>query len=164
MKKGNGTTVNIMIEDGKEWFGYGFISDDSDPAEIERQFMENVQFLEYRCRELGLERRGMILAKKISTLFDQLPSDCEGAITDHREGMIREVVDFRNRTAHGRYDSPRPTPGRLLVLSIKVAALLMLNDTLEESGPVAASEMSKRGSPYLKKMLASSDKPQLGLP
>lgn len=147
-----------MIEDGQEWFGYGFMSDHSDPNKVESQFMENIQFLEYYCRNIGLGKKGMTLAKKISALFDRLPSDCEGAITDHRGGMIREVVDFRNRAAHGIYDLPRPTPERLLALSIKLAALLSLNDTFDDNGPDAALQMSKKGSPYLLKMLVLSDR------
>jgi hypothetical protein len=99
----------------------------------------------------------MTLAKKISALFDRLPPDCEGNITDFREGMIRQKVDFRNRTAHGRYDSPRPTSERLLALSIKLAALLQLSETLDASGHDAASSLSKRGSPFLRSMLAHSD-------
>jgi hypothetical protein len=147
-----------MIEDGQEWFGYGFISDHSDPNEVECQFMKNIQYLEYYCRNIGLRKKGMTLAKKISALFDRLPSDCESSITDHRERMIREVVDFRNRAAHGIYDLPRPVPERLLALSIKLAALLSLNDMLDDNGPDAASQLSKRGSPYLLKMLAFSDR------
>ena len=148
-----------MFEDGQEWFGYGFLSDHSDPNEVERQFMENIQYLEYYCRNIGIEKKGITLGKKISAMFGRLPSGCEGTITDHREGMIREVVGFRNRAAHGKYDSPRPTPERLLALSIKLATLLSLNDMLDDGGPDAALEMSKRGSPYLLKMLARSDQP-----
>jgi len=148
-----------MIEDGKEYFGYGFITDHSDPNEVERQFMENIQYVEYRCRELGLEKRGMTLAKRISALFDRLPPDCENTITDYREGMIREVVTFRNRTAHGDYDSLRPAPERLLALSTKLASLLSLNDALDDSGPNAASQLSKKTSPFLRRMLALSDRP-----
>src|SRR5277367_7151206 len=88
----------------------------------------------------------MTLAKKISALFDRLPSDCEGSITDHREGMIREVVGFRNRTVHGNYDLSRPTAERLLALSIKLAALLSLNDMLDDSGPDAALQCRKSGA------------------
>ncbi|MGD0294150.1 MAG: HEPN domain-containing protein [Terracidiphilus sp.] len=154
-----------MIEDGQECFGYGFMSDHSDPNEVERQFMDNIQYLEYYCSNIGLGKKDITLAKKISALFDRLPSDCEGTITDYRDGMIREVVDFRNRTAHGKYDSPRPTSERLLALSIKLAALLSLNDTLDDSGPDAALQLSKKGSPYLLKMLALSDRPStIGLP
>jgi hypothetical protein len=148
-----------MIEDGKEYFGYGFMSDRSDQNEVERQFMENIQYLEYHCRELGLDKRGMTLATKISALFDRLPPDCENTITDHREGMIKEVVRFRNRTAHGDYDSPRPASKRLLALSIKIASLLTLNDALDDSGPQAASELSKKASPFLRSMLGLSDRP-----
>ncbi len=148
-----------MLEDGQEWFGYGFMSDHSDPNEVERQFMENVQYLEYYCRSIGLEKKGMTLARKIAALFGRLPSGCEGAITDHREGMIREIVGFRNRAAHAKYDSPRPTSERLLALSIKVAALLSLNDSLDDGGPDDALQMSKKWSPYLLKMLARSDRP-----
>jgi hypothetical protein len=147
-----------MIEDGQEWFGYGFMSDYSDPDEVDRQFMDNIQYLEYYCRNIGLGEKGTTLAKKISALFDRLPSDCKRAITDHRGGMIREVVDFRNRAAHGIYDSPRPTPERLLALSIKLAALLSLNDAFDDNGPDAALQRSKKGSPYLLKMLALSDR------
>lgn len=148
-----------MFEDGQEWFGYGFISDHSDPNEVERQFMENIQYLEHYCRNIGLEKKGMTLARRISALFDRLPLDCEASITDHREGMIREVVTFRNRAAHGDYDSPRPTSERLLGLSSKVASLLSLSDIFDDSGPDAASLSSKQGSPFLLKMLAQSDRP-----
>ena len=153
-----------MFEDGQEWFGYGFMSDHSDPDEVERQFMENIQYLEHYCRNIGLEKKGMTLAKRISALFDRLPLGCEASITDHRDGVIREVVAFRNRTAHGDYDSPRPTAERLLALSIKVASLLSLNDILDDSGPDAASQSSKKGSPYLLKMLAHSDRPKSSVP
>lgn len=147
-----------MIEDGQEWFGYGFMSDHSDPNEVERQSRDNIQFLEYYSRNIGLDKKGMTLARKISALFDRLPFDCEGAITDHRDGVIREVVSFRNRAAHGKYDSSRPTSERLLSLSIKIAVLLSLNDVLDESGPDAALKSSKKWSPYLLKMLALSDR------
>ena len=147
-----------MIEDGQEWFGYGFMSDHSDTNKVERQFMENIQYLEHYCRTIGLEKKGITLAKKVSVLFDRLPSDCESAITDNRGGMIREVVNFRNRAAHGIYDSPRPNPERLLALSTKLATLLLLNDMFDDNGPDAASRMSKKGSPYLLRMLASSDR------
>jgi hypothetical protein len=149
----------IMIEDGQEWFGFGFMSDDSDPNEVERQFVENIQYLEYYSRSIGLEKKGMTLAKRIAALFDRLPSDCEGSLTDHREGMIRDVVDFRNRAAHSKYDSPRPIVQRLLALSIKLAALLSLNDRLDDGGPDAALQLSKKGSPFMLKMLAQSDRP-----
>jgi hypothetical protein len=147
-----------MLEDGEEWFGYGFLSDHSDPNKVERQFMDNIEYLEFYCRHIGLEKRGVTLAKRISALFDRLPTDCEGTITDHREGMICKVVNFRNRVAHGKYDSARPTSERLLALSIKLAALLMLNDTLDSSGPDATLRLSKKASPYLRKMLALSDR------
>jgi hypothetical protein len=154
--------VLIMIEDGKEWFGFGFLTDDSDPNEVERQFMENIQYLEYYARNIGLEKNGMSLAKRIGALFDRLPSDCEGSITDYRKGMIREVVAFRNRAVHGKYDSPYPTIQRLLALSVKLAALLSLNDMFDEGGPDAAWQLSKRGSPFLLKILASSDRMKPG--
>jgi hypothetical protein len=149
-----------MIEDGQEWFGFGFMTDDSDPNEVERQFVENIQYLEYYARNIGLEKKGMTLARRIAALFDRLPSDCEGSITDYREGMIKEVVAFRNRVAHGKYGSPRPTVHRLLALSIKLATLLSLNDTLDDGGPDAALQSSKKRSPFLLKMLASSDRPK----
>jgi hypothetical protein len=129
--------IHIMIEDGKEWFGCGSLSNHSDPNEVEREFMDNIQYLEYYCRRLGLEEKRLILATRISALFDRLPCGCESATTDHREGMIRETVEFRNRTAHRKYDLPRPTPERLLALSIKLAALVTFNDTLDDSGPDA---------------------------
>jgi len=34
-----------LIEDGQEWFGYGFMTDHSDLSEVERQFMDNIQYL-----------------------------------------------------------------------------------------------------------------------
>lgn len=146
-----------MIESSKEWFGYGFMTDRSDPNAVERQFTENIQYLEYYCRTIGLEKKGMTFGKRISALFDRLPSECQGAITEHRDGMIREAVKFRNRAAHGNYYSERPTSDRLLALSIKLGALPMLNDALDDSGPDAALELTKKGSPDLRKMLALSD-------
>jgi hypothetical protein len=143
---------------------YGFGGDCSDPDEVERQFMDNIVYLEYYCRNLGLEKKGLTLAQRISALFDRLPDGCDRAMTDDREGMIRAVVAFRNRTAHGKYDTPRPTCERLLALTVKIATLLFLNDALDESGPGEALRLSKRGSPYLRTKLALSDKPDSPTP
>ena len=148
-----------MIEDGQEWWGYGFGGDCSEPDEVERQFMDNVLYLEYYCRNLGLEKKGLTLAQRISALFDRLPIGCDRSITDDRDAMIKAVVAFRNRTAHGKYDTPRPSCERLLALATKIAALLFLSDALDESGPAEAQRLSKAGSPYVRAKLALSDKP-----
>lgn len=57
-----------MIEDGQEWFGYGFMSDHSDPNKVESQFMENIQFLEYYLTFRSLQ------AKVFGNLSDLLQS------------------------------------------------------------------------------------------
>lgn len=147
-----------MIEDGQEWWGYGFGGDCSEPDDVEHQFIENIRYLEYYCRNLGLEKKRLSLAKRISALFDRLPPGCDHCITDDREALINAVVAFRNRMAHGKYDTPRPTCERLLVLTIKIATLLFLSDALDESGPAEALHLSRRGSPYLRAQLAVSDK------
>lgn len=136
-----------MIEDGQEWWGYGFGGDCSEPEEIERQFMDNILYLEYYCRNLGLEKKGLTLAQRISALFDRLPIGCDCLITDDRKRMIQAVVSFRNRMAHGKYDTPRPSCERLLALSTKDATLLFLREALDESGPGEALRLSSGGSP-----------------
>lgn len=50
-----------MEESEQEWFGYGFIGEDSGPEEIERQFVENVRYAEFWCRHLGFEKKGVSL-------------------------------------------------------------------------------------------------------
>jgi len=148
-----------MIEDdGQEWYGYGFMSEHSDANAVEKQFMENVLYLEFYCRNLGLEKRGVTLAQRISALFDRLPAPCESHITDDRTALVRAIVDFRNRTVHGKYDSPRPSPERVLTLSIKIAALLYLSGILDESGAEEAMQRASAGSPFLRSMLSNSDR------
>jgi hypothetical protein len=148
----------MVKEAQEEWFGYGFISDDSEPEKIENQFIENIRFAEYWCRRLGMEKRGWPLAARLSALFDELPDGCERVITDDRAALIREIVNARNRFAHGKYDAPRLPHARLLVLLIKLAALLLFSDALHEKGASIAVELSQQSSPYLRKMLGQSDK------
>ncbi len=45
-----------MIKDGQEWFGFGFMTDDGDPNEVERQFVENIQYLA-ACQVQNLQSR-----------------------------------------------------------------------------------------------------------
>lgn len=149
----------MLEDDGQEWWGYGFMSDHSDANAVEKQFMENVLYLEFYCRNVDLERRGVTLAARISALFDRLPAGCESHITDDRSALVRAIVDFRNRAAHGKYDSPRPSSERLLALSIKIAVLLHISETLDESGETEALQRSSVGSPLLRKMLVTTDHP-----
>lgn len=148
-----------MLEDDKEWWSFGFGDENSKPDELERQFMENMQYVEHYCRGLGLAKRGVTLAQMIAGLFDRLPANCESAITDDRQALIKDVVSFRNRVAHGKFDTPRPSFDRLLTMTTKLGALLYLNDGFDEAGADHVIDLSKRGSPYLRKMLAISDKP-----
>jgi hypothetical protein len=74
-----------LIEDGKEWWSFGFGDENSEPGELERQFMENMQYVEHYCRTLGLARRGVTLAQMISALFDRLPPGSGDSITDDRQ-------------------------------------------------------------------------------
>jgi hypothetical protein len=148
----------MLEDDGQEWWGYGFMFDHSDAIAVEKQFIENVLYLEFYCRNLGLERRGLTLAKRIAALFDRLPAGCESHITDDRVALVRAIVDFRNRTAHGTYDSTRPSSDRVLALSIKVAALLHISETLDESGNEEALRRASMGGPFLRKMLATTDR------
>lgn len=149
-------------ESEEEWFGYGFIGSDSEPEEIERQFVENVRFAEYWCRHLGLEKKKSSLAARLSQLFDELPEECQHAITDAPVALIREIVAARNRFAHGKFDTPRPPFARLLVLSIKLASLLFFSDILHEHGALAAAQIPQQSSPYLRRMRGRSDKESAG--
>lgn len=154
-----GALKSIMAKESEEeWFGYGFIGSDSEPEEIERQFIENVRFAEYWCRHLGLENKRLSLAARLEQLLGELPEECQRAITDEPSALIREIVAARNRFAHGKFDSPRPSFARLLVLSIKLASLLFFSDILHEQGALAAAKISRNSSPYLKKMRGQSDK------
>ena len=148
----------LLIEDGKEWWSFGFGDANSEPGELERQFMENMQYVEHYCRTLGLAKRGVTLAQMMSALFDRLPAGSGDSITDDRQNLIKELVSFRNRVAHGKFDTPRPSFDRLLAITTKLGALLFLNDGLDEYGADGVFDLSKRGSPYLRGMLARSDK------
>jgi signal transduction histidine kinase len=71
----------------------------------------------------------------------------------------RIIVRARNRYAHGLYETKPFTNERLLVLSIKVAALLYCSEDLRHEGATAAIRRISQNSPYKNEMLSRSDKP-----
>jgi hypothetical protein len=148
----------MLKETEAEWFGFGILTEDSEPEEIERVFIGNVRYAEYACRERGLEKNHPTLALRLSALFDALPPECQRAITDDRDAPIRDIVRARNMFAHDMYESPRSTNERLLILSIKVAALLRFSEALRHDGAPTAIKLSQQSSLYKRKMLARTDK------
>lgn len=145
------------------WFGYGFLGSHSTAKEIEDQFIENLRFAEFWCRRLGLAKKRVTLAARLSTLFDELPVECQRVITDNRHALIQEIVRTRNRFVHGDFFSPRVSDHRLHVLSIKLATLLLFSDVLHDYGTDMVLKLSLNGSPYLRGQLAQSDQPQSGV-
>lgn len=149
----------MVKETPDEWFGFETLSEDSEPVEIEKAFLDNVRYAEFACRERGLDKKHRSLALRLAALFDELPPECQFTITDVRDAMIRDIVRARNRYAHGLYETKPFTNERLLVLSIKVAALLYCSEDLRHEGATAAIRRISQNSPYKNKMLSRSDKP-----
>jgi hypothetical protein len=94
-------------EDGKEWFGYSFSSEESDHTAVVSVFLGNVQYLEWFFRHIKNAPKKLTLARQLDYLFDLLPDGAERAITDDRVSLIRAIVRVRNRYAHGKFEESR---------------------------------------------------------
>lgn len=144
-------------DDGTEWIGYSFGSDDDDPQKIQEAFLGNVQYAEWFFRKSSKKRGRTALDRQLHYLFEQLPPGTEVAITDDRDNLIREIVRVRARFAHGQFEQQRPSSNRMHTLSIKVAALLSFVETSQEGHTETVLKMARGGSPYLRKILSESD-------
>lgn len=67
------TTMFEYDEDGKEWFGYTFSSEESDHAAVVSVFLGNVQYLEWFFRHIKNAPKKLTLAEQLNYLFDLLP-------------------------------------------------------------------------------------------
>ena len=68
-----------MIEyddDGKEWFGYTLSSEGKDPEKVISIFLGNVQYVEYRYRQIVSNQR-CSLATQLQGLFELLPNEAQ---------------------------------------------------------------------------------------
>jgi hypothetical protein len=70
-----------------EWFGFGTVSQDSEPVEIEKAFLDNAGYAEFACRECSLDEKHRSLALRLTALFDELPPERQITITDDRDAM-----------------------------------------------------------------------------
>jgi hypothetical protein len=154
------TTMFEYDEDGKEWFGYSFSSEESDHTAVVSVFLGNVQYLEWFFRHIKNAPKKLTLARQLDYLFDLLPDGAERAITDDRVSLIRAIVRVRNRYAHGKFEEAAASIKRVHTLSVKVAALLSFAERAHEGFPNEVIEMAKRGSPYLRGKLGQTDVPQ----
>jgi hypothetical protein len=147
-------------EDGKEWFGYGFSSEESDHEAVISAFVGNVQYLEWFYRQIASKSEKRTLAEQLHYLFDLLPHEAERAITDNRLSFVRDVVRTRNRYAHGKFEEDAPAISRVHTLSLKTAALLSFAERVHEEHPDEAVALARGGSPYLRGKLGQSDVPE----
>lgn len=87
-------------EDGKEWFGYTFSSEESDHAAVVSVFLGNVQYLEWFFRHIKNAPKRLTLAEQLDYLFDPLPDGAERAITDDRFSLI--AIECQCRITNSR--------------------------------------------------------------
>jgi hypothetical protein len=146
-------------ENGEEWFGYTFSSEQTDPTAVIEVFRGNVQYAEWFVRQISNKSKQWTLAAKLQHLFDLLSDEVAGAISDDRPALIREIVRARNRYAHGKFEEDAPSTARLHTLSVKVAALISFAERVHEGHPNDALSMAKGGSPYLRGQLGQTDVP-----
>jgi hypothetical protein len=152
----------IMIEydeNGEEWFGYTFSSEQTDPTTVIEVFRGNVQYAEWFVRQISNKSKQLPLAAKLQYLFDLLPGEAVGAITDDQPALIREIIRARNRYAHGKFEEAAPSTTRLHTLSVKVAALISFAERVHEGHPNDAIAMAQGGSPYIRSQLGQTDVP-----
>jgi hypothetical protein len=69
-------------ENGEEWFGYTFSSEDKDPAAVMSTFTGNVQYVEWFFRQIVGKPKQSILSEQLKHLFDLLLKQAERARTD----------------------------------------------------------------------------------
>jgi hypothetical protein len=156
---GGGDTVFEIDEDGNEWFGYAFGSEESDHEVVTNTFVGNVQYLEWFYRQIAGKSKKRTLAEQFHYIFDLLPSEAERAITDDRLSLVREIVKTRNRYSHGKFEEDAPAISRVHTLSLKIAALLFLAERVRDGYRDEAVSLARRGSPYIRKTLGQSDVP-----
>ena len=147
-------------EDGKEWIGYVFSSEESDHEAVTSSFVGNVQYLEWFYRQIASKSKKRTLDQQLHYLFDLLPNEAERAITDDRRSLIRNIVKIRNRYSHGKFEEDAPAISRVHTLSLKIAALISFAERVHEGYPDEAVSLARGGSPYLREKLGQSDVPQ----
>lgn len=146
-------------EDGKEWFGYAFSSEETDDAIVIGTFTGNVQYVEWFFRQIVGKSQRRTLAEQLHYLFALLPNEAEEAITDDRQSLVREIVRTRNRYAHGKFEESTPAIARVHTLSLKIAALLSFAERVHEGHPDEVLSMARSGSPYMRGKLGQTDVP-----
>ncbi len=148
-----------MIEyddDGKEWFGYTLSSEGNDPEGVISTFLGNVQFLEYRYRQI-VSNRQCSLATQLQGLFELLPNEAQKSLTDDRSSLIAEIVRIRNRYAHGKFEEATPSIARVHTLSTKIGVLLSFLEYPVDDPRDAL--WNKPASPFLQRQLEQTDIP-----
>jgi hypothetical protein len=141
-----------MIEyddDGKERFGYTLSSEGKDPEKVISIFLGNVQYVEYRYRQIVSNQR-CSLATQLQGLFELLPNEAQRSLTDDLSSLIAEIVRIRNRYAHGKFEEPTPSIARVHTLSIKVAVLLSFLEYPVDDPSNAL--WTKRANPFLQRL------------
>ena len=144
-------------EDGKEWFGYSFSPEETDHAAVISTFTGNVQYLEWFFRQIVGKSKRLTLAEQLHYVFDLLPNEAQGAITDDRLSLVRDIVRMRNRYSHGKFEEGAPDIARIHTLSLKIAALLSFAERVQEGRPDEALSLARGGSPYIRGKLAQTD-------
>jgi hypothetical protein len=148
-----------MIEydrDGKEWFGFTLSSEGKDPERVISIFLGNIQYVEYRYRQIVSKQRSS-LATQLQGLFELLPNEAQRSITDDRSSLIAEIVRIRNRYAHGKFEEATPSIARVHTLSVKVAVLLsFLHYPVDDPSDALWTQPA---SPLLQQQLDETDVP-----
>jgi hypothetical protein len=147
-------------EDGKEWFGYSFSSEETDHADVISTFTGNVQYLEWFFRQIVGNSKRLTLAEQLHYFFDLLPKEAQRAITDDRLSLVRDIVRTRNRYSHGKFEEATPDIARVHTLSLKIAALLSFAEQVPEGRRDVALSLARGGSPYIQGKLGQTDVPR----
>ena len=147
-------------EDGKEWFGYSFSSEETDHAAVISTFTGNVQYLEWFYRQIVGKLKRLTLAEQLHYVFDLLPNEAQRAITDDRLSLVRDIVRTRNRYSHGKFEEATPDIARVHTLSLKIAALLSFAERVHEGRPDEALSLARGRSPYIQGKLGQTDVPR----
>ncbi len=147
-------------EDGKEWFGYSFSSEETDHAAVISTFTGNVQYLEWFFRQIVGKSKQLTLAEQLHYVFNLLPKEAQRAITDDQLSLVRDIVRTRNRYSHGKFEEAAPNIARVHTLSLKIAALISFADRVHEGHPDEALALARGGSPYIQGKLGQTDVPR----
>jgi hypothetical protein len=122
----------------QEWFGYGFIGRGHTAKEMRINSSKTFASLSFGANGEGFQKT---LASRLSALFNELPANCQRAITDDRNALISEIVYARNRFAHGDYLRPRLSddrPSRAVDQARDIAVLQPDTARLRNQGAWAA--------------------------